>query len=194
MDVKRYFSGKHKMYGYKIEASVSPAGAYVMMSTHRPDSVSDMSIFLERVAMHRQAVKKSKEEEKAVDLGEGSTNFPRSWAILMDKGYEGVDDAIRSIRPKKKPIASNLDRMDLERNLRVSSDRVNVENAFGRTCSLWMASYVTFKWSESKYDRIQRLCFALTNFHTSLHPLRRDDSEFYKSVLARYCSMSEELT
>ncbi|KAH9111855.1 hypothetical protein LEN26_002681 [Aphanomyces euteiches] len=51
MDVKRYFSGKHKMYGYKIEASVSPAGAYVMMSTHRPGSVSDMSIFLERVAI-----------------------------------------------------------------------------------------------------------------------------------------------
>lgn len=37
---------------------------------------------------------------------------------------------------------------------------------------------------------IARLCFAMTNFHVSLKPLRSQDSNFYANVLARYQSMA----
>ncbi|KAF0687250.1 Aste57867_20979 [Aphanomyces stellatus] len=100
MDAKRYFSGKHHLYGYKIEASVAYPGTYVLLSSHAPASVSDMTMFMERL-----------------DYIEGR-----------------VDDAIRSIRPKTKPRSGVLTRQELERKCRVSSDRVLVENMFGRTC------------------------------------------------------------
>ncbi|ETV97458.1 hypothetical protein H310_09387 [Aphanomyces invadans] len=42
---KHYFSGKHKLYGLKIEASASPHGKLVGMSNHEPGSVSDVTMF-----------------------------------------------------------------------------------------------------------------------------------------------------
>jgi hypothetical protein len=36
MEQKHYFSGKHKLYGYKIECSVSPSGQVVHLSSHYP--------------------------------------------------------------------------------------------------------------------------------------------------------------
>ncbi|ETV90412.1 hypothetical protein H310_14799 [Aphanomyces invadans] len=37
---KHYFSVKHKLYGLKIEASVSPEGLLVDMSAHEPGSLT----------------------------------------------------------------------------------------------------------------------------------------------------------
>ncbi len=34
-----------------------------------------------------------------------STKFPDSWAVLMDKGYQGTQQYIRAIIPKKNPMA-----------------------------------------------------------------------------------------
>ncbi|RHY00898.1 hypothetical protein DYB37_013097, partial [Aphanomyces astaci] len=39
------------------------------------------------------------------------------------------------------------------------------------------------------YSAIQRVTFALTNFHLSLLPLRNDDEDYYGGVLARYQRM-----
>ncbi|EGZ09134.1 hypothetical protein PHYSODRAFT_422729, partial [Phytophthora sojae] len=58
------------------------------------------------------------------------------------------------------------------RNRRVSSDRVLVENYFGRMATLWRVVSTTFTWSEAKFDRIVNICVALTNIHAKLHPLR----------------------
>jgi hypothetical protein len=67
-----------------------------------------------------------------------------------------------------------------------------VENYFGRVCSLWNCMSVTWKWSEHFYDQTSRLCFALTNYHVSRHPLRDADFEHYQAVKSRYDSMAEE--
>ncbi|KAH9109279.1 hypothetical protein AeMF1_015637 [Aphanomyces euteiches] len=192
LDVKRYFSPKHKLYGYKLEGSVAMPGRYVDVSDHHPGSASDVTIFMTRIDKHHLMLTKTEDDKKMVDIGEGSSAFPNLWATLQDKGYQGVDDAIRSIRPTKKPKNASMTRQELKGNNRVSSDRVLVENMFGRTCSLWKIAYATFTWSEEKYDLVQCLVWALTNFHTSLHPLRAQDKEFYSSVMARYISMAEE--
>ncbi|KAH9142613.1 hypothetical protein AeRB84_013334 [Aphanomyces euteiches] len=132
-DAKRYFSGKHKLYGYKVDASVSPSGKYLLLSSHRSGAVSDLTMFVDRLETHRINLRKTPTDRQIVDVGEGGTQYPESWAVIMDKGYEGVDDAVRSIRPKKKSRGSILSRMEIDRNERVSSDRVIVENLFGRT-------------------------------------------------------------
>ncbi|KAF0690236.1 Aste57867_18361 [Aphanomyces stellatus] len=96
----RYFSGKHKLYGFKIEASVVYPGKYDLVSDHAPGSVSDLTMFMQRLDIHTSALKTSR-DDIAQDVGEGVSQYPSQWAVLMDKGYEGVDDAARSIRPKK---------------------------------------------------------------------------------------------
>ncbi|KAF0707424.1 Aste57867_6616 [Aphanomyces stellatus] len=98
MDAKRYFSGKHKLNGFKIEASVIYPGKYVLVSDHAPSSVSDLTMFMQRLDIHTSALKKSCDD---IAQDEGVSQYPRQWAVLMDKGYEGVDDAVRSIRPKR---------------------------------------------------------------------------------------------
>ncbi|ETV69799.1 hypothetical protein H257_14624 [Aphanomyces astaci] len=77
-----------------------------------------------------------------------------------------------------------LDAKYLERNRRVSSDRIVVENFFGRVCSLWRISSTTFTWGEKIYLSLQKTTFALTNFHLSLLPLRAEDENYYAMFLA----------
>ncbi|KAH9064850.1 hypothetical protein Ae201684P_003630 [Aphanomyces euteiches] len=51
-DAKRYFSGKHNLHGYKLEASVSPSGKYLLLSSHRPGAVFDLIMFVDRLDTH----------------------------------------------------------------------------------------------------------------------------------------------
>ena len=41
---KKYFSRKHKLYGFKMEVTVRPNGMAVACSQHFPGSVSDLNI------------------------------------------------------------------------------------------------------------------------------------------------------
>ena len=84
-----------------------------------------------------------------MDHGEGSQKHPRHHACMLDKGYIGVEDQIRydcfvclnffltcnlplfffrSVIPKKKPRGGHLTLVDRDRNNKVSSDRVVIEN------------------------------------------------------------------
>ncbi|KAH9097288.1 hypothetical protein LEN26_017163 [Aphanomyces euteiches] len=58
-DAKRYFSAKHKLYGFKIEASVAPPGVYVLVFGHCHGSVSDLTIFVYRLELHRDRLRGS---------------------------------------------------------------------------------------------------------------------------------------
>ncbi|ETV74307.1 hypothetical protein H257_10914 [Aphanomyces astaci] len=189
---KHYFSGKHKLYGLKIEASVSAQGLLVDMGPHEPGSVADLTMFRKRLDVHVTNLKKTPTEATVNDNGERFQAFSTMWAVFVDKGYYGLTASVRAIHQKKRPSNAALDRPDLKRNSVVSSDRVIVENFFGGVCTLWKISYSTFVWGEKIYDGIQRLTFALTNFHVGLIPLRDDDLRQNRVVLARYARMAEE--
>ena len=67
---KKYYSGKHKQYGYKMEVSVLPNGmaiqwhSQVGCSKHEPVSVSDLTLFQRMQYFHnKQLQKKGKEKE-----------------------------------------------------------------------------------------------------------------------------------
>ena len=100
---KRYFSGKHKLYGYKIDCSVVPPGVAVHVSKHYTGSISDLSIVLDNMEIHKQMLKKTEEERASADYGELHDKFRNEWALLVDKGYEGLSQRLRAIQPKKKP-------------------------------------------------------------------------------------------
>ncbi|ETV63773.1 hypothetical protein H257_19295 [Aphanomyces astaci] len=140
------------------------------MSAHEPGSVSDITMFRDRQDIHAAALVKDASESVINNNGELFQDFPASWYVLN----------------------GSLDRHDLERNANVSSDRVIVENFFGRVCLLWKISYATFVWGTKCYDAIQRLTFALTNYHLTLMPLRQYDQHQYRAVMARYRRMVEE--
>ncbi|RQM27582.1 hypothetical protein B5M09_010406 [Aphanomyces astaci] len=103
-----------------------------------------------------------------------------------------LPSAVRAIHPKKKPVNGLFYRVDLDRNANVLSDRVIVENFFGRVCLLRKISNSTFVWGTKLNDAIQPLAFALTNFHVFTMPLRQDDHHQYRSVLARYKRMVDD--
>lgn len=161
------------------------------VATYYPRSISDVSIFTERGDVHLGLTRKSAEEENIDDFGEDSAAYPRQWAILVDKGYQGAQAICRTIQPKKKPTNGQLSNDDIQRNKRVSSDRVLVDNYFGRLCTLWKIMVHTYKWDEDKYDLISRVCYALTNFHAAKSPLRAEDNAYFQRILGRYHEISD---
>lgn len=58
--------------------------------------------------------------------------------MLVDKGFVGLANTIRVIRPKKKPPRRELTAADALKDRQISSDRIIVENFFGRLCTLWV--------------------------------------------------------
>ncbi|KAF0706934.1 hypothetical protein AaE_013874 [Aphanomyces astaci] len=93
-------------------------------------------MFRDRHDIHAAALLKDAAESSINDNGELFQDYPVSWAVLIDKGYNGLTASTRAIHPKKRPSNGTVDRHDLERNANVLSDRVIVENFFGRVCLL----------------------------------------------------------
>ena len=105
---KRYFSGKHKLYGYKTEVAVLPNGLAIHCSAHEPGSVADIAIFRLNLGFHLDAVEKSVEERAITDISIGVDEHLNHWAILFDKGYQGIQSDIRAVMPMKKPTGGVL--------------------------------------------------------------------------------------
>ena len=175
-----------------MEASVAYPGYCVALSSHYEGSVSDFTIFQDRREIHAKMLAKHSNELSIEDNGERCETYQHSWAVLVDKGYQGAQTFCRTIQPKKKTRGSELNHEDIQRNKRVSSDRIIVENFFGRVNMLWKISASTFKWSLNSYDMISRITFALTNYHVSLMELREADFERYKQQLGKYFAQGVE--
>jgi hypothetical protein len=92
---------------------------------------------------------------------------------------QGAASETSGIHPKKKPRGATPSHDGSERNARVSSDWVLVENVLGRSCPLWRILHATFKWDEGACDKVSRMRIALTNYHVHINPLRTEDCDFY---------------
>ncbi len=62
-EAKIYFSGKHKLYGYKVEVAVGPNGLASAFSRHYPGSKSDINIMSRRMKKHQERPEKKEDEE-----------------------------------------------------------------------------------------------------------------------------------
>ncbi len=169
LEGKLYFSGKHKLYGYKTEISVAPTGHVIDVTAHKPGIVSDLVIFQGNLDFHKGAL--VKEQDDDCDTGVLSTNYPDSWAVLLDKGYQGAQEYVRAIIPKKKPHGRLLTLDDKTFNAAVASDQIIVENFVGRLTKLCAVNSTKYRWTEEGYDDIFCICVVLTNFNISNHLL-----------------------
>lgn len=189
---KIFFSGKHKLYGLKVEVSVLPNGLAAFCSPHYPGSKSDISIMHDMENEHQSASKKMVAEVGEEDLGIGVDKFPGSWGILCDKGYQGANEFLRAVTPHKKPVHGGLSIAEVHHNDLLSSDRVIVENYFGRLCSLWTILSNKYKRDHNKYDAFFRLCLAFTNLHVFWHPLRAEDKAVHVQSKNRLYTIGNE--
>ena len=99
----KYYSGKHKLYGFEAEVSVLPNRIAAQCTEHFPGSVSDIDIIFRNRAFHTTALQKVQEEDKIADVGILSDQYAGAWAVLGDKGYQGAAEFVRIVHPKKKP-------------------------------------------------------------------------------------------
>ena len=101
---KLYYSGKHKLYGYKTEVSVLPNGLALGCSVHEPGSVSDLKMFEAMLPFHSKQLRKGEGEGQndMEDDGPWSKEFPNYCAVLCDKGYYGAKEFCRVIHLTKK--------------------------------------------------------------------------------------------
>lgn len=190
---KSYFSGKHRLYGYKCEVSVLPSGLAIGFTKHYAGSISDIDILHRNIRFHRWAAKK-KAAEDMEDNGDSSEEYPTQWAILVDKGYQGGEEFLRVIHPVKKPKGKMLTVHEQEYNRAQSSDRIIVENFFGRLCNLWGLVGNKYRWKEGNYDLFFGFCVALTNFHARIHPLRNSDGEDYSRYKLRLYTIGQDIS
>lgn len=95
--------------------------------------------------------------------------------MIMDKGYQGTAEVVRAITAKKMP-QNRVIHADNERtNRRIASDRIVVENVFGRVEFLWNIESSKWRWAENNYDVVFCLCVELTNLYITWHPLLEED-------------------
>ena len=121
-----------------------------------------------------------------------SGDYPNHWAVLMDKGYQGSAEMIRSVTTHKKPPHGVLTREQEDFNKKLSSQRILVENFFGRMLSIWNIMAAKYRWVEKLYDKIAVVCVGLTNFIVEKRPLRADDGRWYRRYSNRLLHIGEE--
>ncbi|RHY70326.1 hypothetical protein DYB35_009333 [Aphanomyces astaci] len=102
-DKKVYHSGKHSFYGYKVELSVLPNGFAINCTKHYKGSVSDKTIFDENLDFHMASLTKQANEDRIDDPDHAT----RQWAVLADKGYQGIQRDLRAVIPIKKPAGES---------------------------------------------------------------------------------------
>ncbi|RHY68737.1 hypothetical protein DYB34_009084 [Aphanomyces astaci] len=170
---KLYYSGKHHLYGHKVEVSVLPNGLAINCTSYHKGSVSDKAIFDDNLDFHRTNLTKHPSEMEMTDTG----GHVEQWAVLVDKGYQGIQHEVRAVLPTKKPSGGFLTFDQQCTNDRIAADRVIVENYFGRLKTLWAVCGDAYRWNRKNYDVLFQTCVAITNVHIRFNPLRAEDGD-----------------
>ena len=84
-----------------------------------------------------------------------------------------------------------LSASDITKNDKIASDRVIVENFFGRLKTLWAITSDCYTWKRENYDMFFQTCVALTNVHIKFLPLREDDGHDHNRYVNRLLSIGE---
>lgn len=133
---KLYFSGKYKLYGYKIEVSVLPNGLTLGFSGHFQGSVADLQILQRNRFWHEKELKTTTDEKPWEDTELLADKYPRAWGLIVDKEYQGCAEFMRGISPIKEPPRGSFTISQESFHRKVSSDRIIVKNFFDRLCGL----------------------------------------------------------
>lgn len=110
-ELKVFYSNKHKKYCVKKEFAHMPDGRVCFVSKYYPGSKHDFALFRLNVEVYKSILQKP--------------NLPNTyWKIMADKGYEGANQYIPSILPKK---GKNLSSQETRENIKIGSSRIICE-------------------------------------------------------------------
>lgn len=84
--------------------------------------------FENNITWHRQALMKNCNKVYLLDDEPLKNAFPGSWALIVDKGYQGLTDTLRVIHTQKKPRGNCLCSQEKHANDMISRDTDIVEN------------------------------------------------------------------
>lgn len=162
---KGWYSGKHKAHGLKLQAIVNPDGLCVHFDLSQRGNIHDKKVFDLSNALDFITVKRN--------LPNGSV-VQSYLPLLFDKGYTGINNYYpNAIVTQRKPIGRDLNEDEQDFNHQVESDRVIVENYFGRMRIKWGILASKFR-SDREYllPNVAKVCIALTNQSVRDSPLR----------------------
>lgn len=81
---------------------MSPNGICINISEHNPGSVAEITNFRSHTFWHDAVTSRVGDKRHGEDLGEREELHPNNWAILADKGYQGLSQQMRVIHPRKR--------------------------------------------------------------------------------------------
>lgn len=105
--------------------------------SHARRKTSDIPLFHGNQEFHGNALKKSSEDARKIDIGILSAEYPSSFAVQVDKGYQDLGNEISAIHPSRQPPHGKLLQTERRENDKIAHDRVILENYFGWLCTLW---------------------------------------------------------
>lgn len=168
---KRFFSGKHKMYGLKSQCLHDLRGQVVHCVTGVPGAVHDVSIAQQNIEVLRQALRPG---DPPVDVEGDEDMEPPQPEVMVDSGYQGLQHLVPCILPFKRRRGQALTPQQMQHNRRVARRRILVENYYGRLKQRHRIMCDKYRGERGDYALYFRLCVALTNFHVSFAPLRQE--------------------
>lgn len=123
-EAKSWYSGKHKLHGYKFECSVLPIGPAINRSAHYRGGTSDLIIMQRQQVFHKNLSKEKANKMNITDDGDFKHTFNIFWGVLVDKVYQDVQEILREIYRTRKFQGSILSALEERFNKKVVSDRI----------------------------------------------------------------------
>ncbi|RHY67410.1 hypothetical protein DYB30_014241, partial [Aphanomyces astaci] len=84
--------------------------------------MADIAIAQSNREFHLNKLAKTPSELDMADQGPLREEYPASWAILADKGYQGLHRNLRAITPTKRPAGGVLTVSEMDVNDKIASD------------------------------------------------------------------------
>lgn len=91
-EVEPWCSGKHKLYGYKIEAGFIPCGISIFVSSNERGSVADIEVIRQNAWTHDRLLLKNPDELDIEDKTPDDEQQRAHWATLNDIGNQRADE------------------------------------------------------------------------------------------------------
>jgi hypothetical protein len=150
-EARKYLSGKHRLFCLKSQVITNRSGCALHIVAGIPGSIHDFHLFKDNL--------KSVEDLIAGHRGEPC-------GILADMGYIGPLDSttVKLTTPHKTPPRGYLTPQQTHANRVLSSERVIIENFFGRLSAKFNLMVRRWAFEDDVYPPVFRICCALTNF------------------------------
>lgn len=152
---KRYFSGKHKQYGFKTQCIHDRTGRVVHVISGVVGSVHDLTIArqsIENVRFLLCLPPLILQIRQFLDADVEDEMEDEPWSILVDSGYQGLQRLVRAIMPYKRRPGRDFTRDQRVHNRLLAHHRVVCEQFYGRLKAKWRIMTSKYRNDRDEYE------------------------------------------